>query len=53
MKAVLERVLSELSRLKHGGKPDPLVYDVVRDPTRHSTYVVYGRFKELKALEVH
>lgn len=53
MESEFERLQRELSQLTHADEPDTLVYDVIRHRTRPSTYVVYGRFKDEKAFEVH
>ncbi len=53
MEGEFERLQRELSQLTHADEPDTLVYDVIRHRTRPSTYVVYGRFRDEKAFEVH
>ncbi|HVS77657.1 MAG TPA: antibiotic biosynthesis monooxygenase [Steroidobacteraceae bacterium] len=53
MESRFESLQRELSQLTHESEPDTLVYDVIRHRTRPSTYVVYGRFKDERAFQVH
>ena len=48
-----EALQKELSELTHAHEPDTLVYDVIKSRDRASTYVVYGRFKDEAAFQVH
>ncbi|HEX5460473.1 MAG TPA: antibiotic biosynthesis monooxygenase [Steroidobacteraceae bacterium] len=53
MESRLEGLQRELSQLTHESEPDTIVYDVIRHRTRPSTYVVYGRFRDERAFQVH
>ena len=53
MESRFESLQRELSRLTHESEPDTVVYDVIRHRTRPSTYVVYGRFRDERAFQVH
>ena len=48
-----ERLQSELSKLAHKHEPDTLVYDVLRHQEQANCYVVYARFKNQAAFELH
>ncbi len=48
-----ERLQKELSELTHAGEPGTLVYDVIKSRSKPRTYVVYGRFKDEAAFQVH
>lgn len=50
---VFERLQQELSELTHANEPGTLVYDVLRDRVRPRTYVVFGRFKDEAAFQIH
>lgn len=49
----LERLQAELSALTHRHEPDTLVYDVLRSRDEPGAYVVYGRFKDEQAFQIH
>jgi quinol monooxygenase YgiN len=51
--AEFERLQKELSQLTHAHEPETLVYDVIKHRARPRTYVVYGRFKDEAAFELH
>ena len=51
--ADFERLQQELSELTHQTEPDTLVYDVIRHVEQPRTYVVYARFKNEAAFELH
>lgn len=51
--ADFERLQSELSKLTHAHEPDTLVYDVIKHRDKPGTYVVYARFKDQAAFELH
>lgn len=51
--AEFERLQSELSELAHKHEPDTVVYDVLRHQDQANTYVVYARFKDQAAFELH
>jgi quinol monooxygenase YgiN len=51
--AEFERLQKELSQLTHAHESETLVYDVIKHRTRPRTYVVYGRFKDEAAFELH
>jgi quinol monooxygenase YgiN len=48
-----ERLQKELSQLTHAHEPDTVVYDVVKHRSKPRTYVVYGRFKDQAAFDLH
>jgi quinol monooxygenase YgiN len=48
-----ERLQKELSELTHAHEPGTLVYDVLRSRAKPRTYVVYGRFKDEAAFQLH
>jgi quinol monooxygenase YgiN len=51
--ARLEALQRELSELTHATEPGTVVYDVIKHRTEPSTYVVYGRFKDEAAFQLH
>jgi len=51
--AEFERLQQELSGLTHAQEPDTHVYDVIRHRTDPSVYVVYARFKDEAAFQLH
>jgi quinol monooxygenase YgiN len=51
--AEFERLQQELSKLTHEREPDTYVYDVIRHREKPGTYVVYARFKDEDAFQVH
>ena len=51
--AAFERLQKELSELTHSSEPNTIVYDVLKSRTKPRTYVVYGRFKDEAAFQVH
>jgi quinol monooxygenase YgiN len=51
--AEFERLQKELSEITHATEPGTLVYDVIRSRTKPRTYVVYGRFENEAAFEIH
>jgi quinol monooxygenase YgiN len=51
--ADFERLQAELSELTHAQEPDTLVYDILRSQTARDTYVVYARFKDEAAFQLH
>ena len=51
--ADFERLQTELSELTHAQEPDTLVYDILRSHTARDTYVVYARFKDEAAFQLH
>jgi len=51
--ADFERLQTELSELAHSSEPGLLVYDVVRHAENPLTYVVYARFKDQAAFDLH
>jgi len=53
MEAQFERLQQELSELTHQSEPGTLVYDVLKSRSKPRTYVVYGRFKDDAAFQVH
>ena len=48
-----ERVQKELSEISHREEPGLLVYDVIRHREKPRTYVVYARFRDQTAFELH
>jgi len=48
-----ERLQRELSELTHRTEPDTSVYDVIKHRTEPYTYVVYGRFRDQTAFDLH
>jgi quinol monooxygenase YgiN len=51
--AEFERLQTELSELTHKHEPDTVVYDVLRHQEQANSYVVYARFKNQEAFELH
>jgi quinol monooxygenase YgiN len=51
--AEFERLQTELSELTHATEPDTLVYDIIRSRDNPNTYVVYARFKDQAAFDLH
>ena len=51
--AEFERLQRELSELTHATEPDTKVYDIVRSRDQPDTYVVYARFKDEAAFQLH
>jgi quinol monooxygenase YgiN len=51
--AEFERLQKELSELTHAGEPGTLVYDVIKSRGKPRTYVVYARFKDEAAFQLH
>jgi quinol monooxygenase YgiN len=48
-----ESLQQELSRLTHDAEPDTIVYDVIRHRDKPGVYVVYARFKDQAAFDLH
>jgi quinol monooxygenase YgiN len=48
-----ERLQAELSQLTHATEPDTAVYDIIRLRDNPNTYVVYARFKDEAAFQLH
>jgi quinol monooxygenase YgiN len=51
--AEFERLQKELSELTHAHEPGTTVYDVIKSRSKPRTYVVYGRFKDEAAFDLH
>jgi quinol monooxygenase YgiN len=51
--AEFEHLQKELSELTHAREPGTLVYDVIKSRNKPRAYVVYGRFKDEAAFQVH
>jgi len=51
--AEFERLQRELSELTHAQEPDTIVYDILRSRDAPDTYVVYGRFRDEAAFQLH
>ncbi len=51
--ADFERLQTELSELTHEHEPDTFVYDVIKHREKPGTYVVYARFKDEAAFNLH
>ncbi len=51
--ADFERLQTELSGIAHAEEPGLVVYDVIRHSEKPRTYVVYARFKDRAAFELH
>jgi quinol monooxygenase YgiN len=51
--ADFERLQAELSQLTHESEPDTMVYDIIRSRDTPDTYVVYARFKDEAAFQLH
>ena len=48
-----EKLQSEVSRLSHENEPDLFVYDVIKHREKPGVYVVYARFKDEDAFNLH
>lgn len=48
-----ERLQQELSEDSHRTEPDLIAYDVIKHRTQPRTYVVYARFKDEVAFNLH
>jgi quinol monooxygenase YgiN len=53
MEKRFEELQAELSGLTHAEEPGTLVYDVIKHRTEPRTYVVYARFKDEAAFQLH
>jgi quinol monooxygenase YgiN len=51
--AAIEKLQTELSQIAHAEEPDVLVYDFIKHRTEPHTYVVYARFRNETAFQVH
>ena len=51
--ADFERLQTELSQLTHAQEPDTFVYDILRSRSATDTYIVYARFKDEAAFQLH
>lgn len=51
--ADFERLQTELSEIAHKEEPGLLVYDVIRHAEKPRKYVVYARFQDQAAFELH
>ena len=51
--AEFERLQKELSELTHEHEPGTPVYDVIRHREQRGTYVVYSRFADEAAFQLH
>lgn len=51
--AEFERLQTELSEISHREEPGLVVYDVIRKQETPSTYVVYARFQDQAAFDLH
>lgn len=51
--ARFEQLQRELSEITHATEPGTVVYDVIKHRTEPSTYIVYGRFKDEAAFQLH
>ncbi len=51
--AEFERLQRELSQLTHQQEPDAYVYDIIRHRDQRNTYIVYARFKDEAAFQLH
>jgi quinol monooxygenase YgiN len=51
--AEFEHLQRELSELTHAQEPDTIVYDILRSRDAPDTYVVYGRFRDEAAFQLH
>lgn len=52
-KKEFEQLQTELSELSHKNETGLVVYDVIRHAGKTGNYVVYARFKDRAAFEVH
>lgn len=48
-----ERLQTELSEISHSSEPGLIVYDVIRHAEKPGVYIVYARFKDSDAFDVH
>ena len=48
-----ERLQTELSEIAHAEESGLIVYDVIRHAEKPRTYVVYARFQDQAAFELH
>jgi quinol monooxygenase YgiN len=48
-----ESLQQELSQLTHASEPGTHVYDVIRHRDKPGVYVVYARFKDQAAFDLH
>lgn len=51
--AEFERLQTELSNIAHAEEPGLIVYDVIRNAADRRRYVVYARFRDRAAFELH
>ena len=51
--AAIEALQTELSQLSHAEEPDLVVYDFIKHRSEPQTYVVYARFKNQAAFDLH
>ena len=51
--ADFERLQTELSEISHAQEPGLVVYDVIRHAEKKGSYVVYARFRDQAAFELH
>ena len=51
--ADFERLQTELSDIAHAQEPGLVVYDVIRHAEKKGSYVVYARFRDQAAFELH
>ena len=51
--AAFERLQTELSDIAHAQEPGLVVYDVIRHVEKKGSYVVYARFRDQAAFELH
>lgn len=51
--AEFEKLQAELSKETHEQEPDCRVYDIIRHRERMDTYIVYGRFRDEAAFQLH
>ena len=51
--AAFERLQTELSDIAHAQEPGLVVYDVIRHAEKKGSYVVYARFRDQAAFELH
>jgi quinol monooxygenase YgiN len=49
----LERLQAELAEITRKSEPGCVVYDFIRHRTEPQTYVVYARFKDEAAFQLH
>lgn len=48
-----EKTQKQLSDITHETEPDTLVYDFIKHRDQANTYVVYSRFKNEAAFQIH